>query len=275
MSLVLTGATSQIGHFLRPRLAQRQTQVTAISRKPQTAGLANETWLQTDLASGLIAATLPQADALVSFGPLDNLGHWLDAQAQLPFKRVIVTSSMSVLSKATSDDAVERALVARLQAGEAAVQQTCERLGIAWTILRPTLIYGAGLDKSLTPIARRAMRTRLFPIPMAQGLRQPVHADDIAQAVIAALEGQADNLVVQVGGGERLPYHQMFRRVRDSLPVATLPVFVPHAALRALTRLKPGLRGPVSRLDVDLVADNTILRERLGVTPRAFLPSFD
>jgi nucleoside-diphosphate-sugar epimerase len=275
MSLVLTGATSQIGHYLRPRLAQRGVPVTAISRRPPAHALPNERWLQTDLAGGLPLASLSGAETLVSFGPLDGLGHWLDAQSQLPFKRIIATGSMSVESKAASDDASERALVARLQAGEAGVQQTCRRLGIAWTIFRPTLIYGAGLDKSLTPIARRAMRTRLFPIPMAQGLRQPVHADDIAQAVIAALDGRADNRIIRIGGGERLAYQQMFKRVRDSLPVATLPVFVPHLALEVLTRLKPALRGPVSRLDADLVADNTPLIEQLGVHPRAFAPVFD
>jgi hypothetical protein len=57
---------------------------------------------------------------------------------------------------------------------------------MGWTILRPTLIYGAGIDRSITPIVQRALRLRLFPIPLAGGLRQPVHADDIARAVVAA-----------------------------------------------------------------------------------------
>lgn len=274
MSLVLTGATSQIGFFLRPRLAQRGIAVAAISRRPAADALPNERWLQADLAEGLPLAPLSECRTLVSFGPLDGLARWLRTQSQLPFARLIATGSMSVESKADSQDATERALVARLQTAEAEIRQACERLGIAWTLLRPTLIYGAGLDKSLTPIARRAMRTRLFPIPMAQGLRQPVHADDIAQAVVAALDGRADNLVVPIGGGERLPYQQMFERVRASLPVATLPVFVPQLAMQALTRLKPALRGPVSRLDADLIADNTRLIERLGVQPRRFAPVF-
>ena len=65
----------------------------------------------------------------------------------------------------------------------------------------------------------------------------------------------------------------MFARVRASLPQATLPLPLPAWALRAGAHVLPGrLRGPLLRLEQDLVADNTALIRTLGVQPRPFAP---
>ncbi len=109
---------------------------------------------------------------------------------------------------------------------------------------------------------------------LAHGLRQPVHADDIAQAVLAAVQGDAAaGQTLQIGGGERLDYQQMFQRVHASIGTATLPLYLPGMALRLLAATVPRARGPVSRLEQDLVADNTALTALLGVRPRPFAPT--
>src|SRR6185437_9192860 len=103
-------------------------------------------------------------------------------------------------------------------AGRAAPAAACRgRRRVAWTILRPTLVYGAARDKSLTPLARRATRWRVFGLPAGSGLRQPVHAADISAEVLRALDGGARGRVLQIGGGERLTASAMFERVRASL----------------------------------------------------------
>jgi nucleoside-diphosphate-sugar epimerase len=160
----------------------------------------------------------------------------------------------------------------RLHEGEAAVARACERRGIAWTILRPTLIYGAGRDRSLTPLARHAMRWRVFGLPAGSGLRQPVHAADIAQAVVRALDGNAAGRVIPIGGGERLPASEMFARVHASLPVRAFPLRVPAPLIRLGARWVPPMRGALARLQQDLVADNGELERLLGVHPRPFRP---
>ena len=64
----------------------------------------------------------------------------------------------------------------------------------------------------------------------------------------------------------------MFRRVRHSQPSVTLPLPLPGGLLRACARALPRLRGPLNRLDTDLIADNDELQRLLGVHPRAFHP---
>ena len=270
MTVLVFGGSSQIGHFLLPRLLACGETVVALSRHPRSAQPELD-WRLGHLPDAV--PTLPPLSAIISFGPLQAFADWLARTPLAGAPRVIATSSMSAETKRDSSVPAEREISRQLRDGEAALAAACARHGCAWTVLRPTLIYGAGLDKSLTPIARRAMRTRLFPLPSGCGLRQPVHADDIAQAVLAALEcPAAAGRVLSMGGGERLPAGEMFARVRRSLPRFTVPLPLPAWLLRLGRHALPRLRGPLNRLDADLIADNGELQQLLGISPRPFQP---
>ena len=270
MIALVLGASSQIGHCLLPLLQAEGIEVLALSRQPARGAPAAVRWLQGALPAPL--PPLPELHYVFSAGPLDALAAWLPVAPLAAGARVLATSSMSALSKQDSPLAPERALAARLRGAEQTLAQVCAQRGVGWTVLRPTLIYGVGRDRSLTPLVRRAQRTRLFPLPRGAGLRQPVHAADVARALlVAALRAQALDAVLEFGGGERLSAAQMFARVRASLPFATLGVPLPRALLAAAA-LHPVLRGPIARLDRDLIADNAPAVAALGVTPRAFRP---
>lgn len=267
--VLVCGASSQIGVFLLPELVGANVRVLALSRRPQPPAAGVE-WL-----GGTLPKASPEAGAAVSicsFAPLDALAAWVDSGAAPRLARVVATSSMSAESKQASPVAAEREVSRRLRDGEAALARACERRGVAWTVLRPTLIYGAARDRSLTPLARRAARWRVFGLPAGTGLRQPVHAADVAQAALRALDGGATGRIIRIGGGERLSAAEMFARVRDSLPVRTLPLRIPTPLIRLGARLLPPLRGPLERLEQDLVADNAELEKLLGVHPRGFSP---
>jgi nucleoside-diphosphate-sugar epimerase len=267
-AVLVCGASSQIGCFLLPELARVGVRVLALSRHPQPE-VAGVTWLQGALPR---APGTADATSVCSFAPLDALAAWIDAGGAPDLRRVVATSSMSAESKQASPVAAEREIARRLREGEAALRRACERRAIAWTIFRPTLIYGAARDRSLTPLARRAMRWRVFGLPAGPGLRQPVHAQDVAEATLRALDGGAASRVIPIGGGERLPAAEMFGRVRASLPARTLPLPIPASLVRAGARIVPALRGPLVRLEQDLVADNTELERLLGLYPRGFDP---
>ncbi len=271
MTVLVLGASSQIGRFLLPRLREAGHDVLALSRRMQPAQ-PGVRWIEGGLPDAM-PRDLPALSGIVSYGPLLPFAQWL---AQAPLRgspRIVATSSMSAQTKRDSIVAAERAIARLLHEGEQTLVDACAARGLAWMVLRPTIVYGAGLDRSLTPIARRAARLRLFPLPAGRGLRQPVHADDIAQASIAALDPAAPSGgILPIGGGERLTAGQMFARVRDSLPVATLPLPVLRVVLHLGARLAPRLRGALARLDEDLVADNTELARLLGVHPRPFRP---
>lgn len=270
MHVVVFGASGAIGRFLRPVLREAGIGLTAFSRQPQPdeVGVA---WRQGALPDRV--PPLPPADAIVCLGPLDHFAAWLDG-ADLPQRPRIV--AMSSISARSGDDALfpdKLEAIERLREAENVLARVCAHRRQSWTVFRATLIYGDGTDRSITPLARRAMRWRVFPLPSACGLRQPVNARDLATAFLAVLqrEGVEDG-VLEIGGGERLSGRQMFARVRTSLPRWTLPLPVPRMALRMAARCVPALRGIVARLDQDLIADNRELEARLDVHPGPFRP---
>lgn len=268
---LVAGASGAVGRFLLPRLLTADYQVFALSRAPRAATDARLRWVVGDLDRDV--PPLPVLDAIFSLGPLDGFARWF-ARAPLEGRpRVVALGSMSIDSKRDSSDDGERAVVERLHAAERTLAATAARRGCAWTVLRPTLIYGAGVDRSLTPIARFAMRWRVFPrLPGARGLRQPVHADDLAAACLAVLDRSAcSGRTYALGGGERLSFDAMLERVRASLPVPCLPLPLPIAAVRAMARLGRASPAAVERLQRDLVADDDAARTDFGWSPRGFV----
>jgi uncharacterized protein YbjT (DUF2867 family) len=268
MTVLVIGASGQIGRFLLPRLVDAGFDPLPLSRNPPQG---DARWLRGGLPDAMPA--LPPLRAVVSLGPLDHLAPWLSATRLAGTPHIVATSSMSAETKRESEVTAERELSRRLRDAETTLIATCASRGMPWTLFRPTLIYGNGLDKSLTPIVRAALRRHVFPIPAGRGQRQPVHADDIAAAVVAALGSPfARGLTFPIGGGERMSAAEMFRRVRRSAGAATVPAPIPRFALWLAARAYPALRGPVDRLDSDLIADNGELERVLGVHPRPFRP---
>lgn len=235
---------------------------------------SRETWLSGDL-EGDVNLHSTTVDAIISAGPLDRFAAWLARSALTGISHIVALSSMSAESKVTSPELSERTIAWRLREAEATLAASCAARGCRWTVLRPTLVWGAGMDQSLTPLVWHARRTRLFPlVPGARGLRQPVHADDLAAACVASLEKSASThgKIFALGGGERLSYAEMLRRVRASVGVATLPVPLPLTLLRAGSRVLGRGIGMVSRLCEDLCVNNASVKAALAIESRPFHP---
>jgi len=271
------GGSGQIGRRLLARLQRRGWGVVAVSQRPQPA-MPGVHWLRGDLAAfdGLPASV----DAIFSCGPLDRFAGWY-ARSRIECPRVVAFGSTSAEVKRDSPDAVERDLAARLREGEAGVLAAAAARGAAATLLRPTLVYGTGGDHTLTRIAALAQRWHRFVLPGdATGLRQPVHADDLALAAFAVLDAAATHgRTYALPGGETLGYREMVTRVLATLqPPAKLHLLPPAAfrVLLVLARAGGLARGfgeaAFVRMREDLVFDAAPARRDFGYAPRAFEP---
>lgn len=275
---LIFGGSGQIGRPLLALLRSGGWRISAVSRQVHSdqPGLQ---WLRGDL--GALPALPARVEAIVSCGPLDAFGRWY-ATADVAARRVIAFGSTSVDTKRGSADAGERDLAARLREGEAAVFATAQARGAAATVLRPTLVYGAGRDASLSRIAHLAQRWGRFPLPRnATGLRQPVHVDDLASAAYACLGSDTSHgQAYALPGGETLSYRDMVARVLASLrPPPTLvelpsPLFnLALLAAQASGRATGLGEAAVRRMRSDLVFDAGPARRDLGYAPRPFRPS--
>ena len=271
------GGTGQIGLPVIERLLAAGWQVVAVSREIQADG-DRLRWLRGDLqhVQGLPA----EVDVIFSLGPLDHFSRWYE-QASLAAPRVVAFGSTSLDTKHGSDDPAERDLAARLRAAEALVFAVARHRQAAATLLRPTLVYGAGRDKTLTQIARLASRSGFFVLPRtARGLRQPVHVLDLAQAALAVTDADRTfGRSYALPGGETLGYAEMVERMLASLqPPAKLfqlptPLFKTMlSAAHALGRLQGLGDAALSRMGEDLVFDASPAIRDFGYAPRAFKP---
>lgn len=266
------GLTGLVGESVRALLGPGDPLVWAATRQPptQAGGLP---WIVGRLP-GL--ADPPPVAAIASLGPLDAFTEWFEASALAP-RRLVVLGSTSRHGKAGSPDPDERALAERLADCEARLAATCERRGSALTLLRPTLIWGRGRDQNLSRWVALARRWRWLPLPhTARGLRQPVHADDVAAAVLAALRAPAPVPGhFDLPGGETLPYDAMVARCLAAAAPGARLLRVP-APLFRLGLALAGRRGPgpgvVARLDRDLAYDGGPVRAALGLPARPFRP---
>jgi nucleoside-diphosphate-sugar epimerase len=277
---LIFGASGQIGRPLLERLLRTGWEVFAPSRvdRASTAGLH---WLRGDCDS--VPGVPGAVDVIVSCGPLDAFARWY-GRAGPDSPRVVAFGSTSVAVKGGSVDAGERELARRLHEGETGVLAAAAARGAAATLLRPTLVYGAGRDQTLCRIAALARRSGMFVLPRnALGLRQPVHVDDLADAAFAAIATEAAHgRAYDLPGGESLPYREMVRRVLAALDRPARLVEVPTplfaagvTAARAAGRLRGFGPGALARLRDDLMFDAGPARRDLGYSPRGFRPTAD
>lgn len=276
---MVLGASGQIGLGLVDGLLARGDTVLAL-RRGSPVGASGASWLSAELTRDALPLEGHNVDAAIHATGLWLLPAHLDELAAAGCRRLVAFGSTSVATKAASRSAHERAQVAALAGAEAAIAEHCARLGIAWTLLRPTLVYGRGRDLNISAAARLIARYGVFPLAgRAQGLRQPVHADDLAAVAIRALETPAaEGRAYDLAGGETLAYAEMIGRLFDALGKPRRRVSLPTpllamlaASLGRLTRQPAYTAELARRMNSDLTVDDTDARRDLAWAPREFL----
>ena len=279
-SILLAGASSQIGRFALPRLAAQGFTVHALSRNPPATVASGIIWHRTDIVHDILPAV--DAEGIIHLAHLALLPRMLaSAENTGRLRRVVAFGSTSVFSKQDSPDPRERAVAADLAEAEQAVARLCAAREMRWTLLRPTLIYGFGLDKNVTVITDFIRRFGFFPlVGGGLGLRQPAHADDLAAACAAAFDCPASfNRAYNLSGGETLAYRQMveriFARLGKTPRILSIPLPVFQALMKAaslLPRYRYFSPEMARRINQDLCFDHAEAARDFGYAPRGFEP---
>lgn len=277
-SLIL-GATGLVGGYIVEQLVRSGVRPLALSRSQQSRPGID--WFCGDL-------TLPDTLRFPPFATLYCTADAILLPAALPhlfnpsLRRVVIFSSTSVITKLDSEVVAERNLLKSLAEAEQSIAAACERNNIAWTILRPTLIYAEGRDTNITPLSRLIRRFGFMPlVGGAPGLRQPVHAQDLATGAIAAASSvAAANKFYSLPGGETLSYREMIGRIFDGLRRPRRAVAVPVGLWRLIFFLSRPLFPNANvamgtRMTKDMVFDATPAIRDFGWSPRPFNPAFD
>ena len=272
------GATSMVGGCLLPALTATGTRVIAFSRGLPQPGEHGVDWVQL----GNLSPAIEPAELIhhwISLAPIWALPECFALLQAHGARRIVVLSSTSLFTKQDSNDPQEQAVAHKLATAETQIAKWALSHGVEWVILRPTLIYGLGLDKNITEIARFIRRFSFFPVfGKAAGLRQPIHTADVASACVAALKAPvAMNRAYNISGGETLTYRDMVKRVFAALGRPVRLLLVPLWAfglavsvLRRLPKYRQWSSAMAERMGQDLVFSHAEAKRDFGFKPRPF-----
>ena len=285
--VVILGGTGFVGRHLVARLLQDGHRITVLTRastrdkrgtlpKPATVREGDVTDV------GFLRDAFAGADAVVNLvGILNEAGD--DGSG---FERVFVGIAEAVIA-AMQATGVRRLLqMSALHAGEGEshylqsrgrAEQRVRASGLAWTLLRPSVIAGPG-DGLFCRFDALLRLTPVLPIGRADARFQPVWVGDVVAAYARALGddvsiGQSYDLV----GPEVMTLAQIVRMTAGARGRTRAVIALPAVLGRLQAEIGEHLPGkPISRdnwrsLQTDSVsADNGL--PRLGITPTAVAP---
>lgn len=279
--IVIVGGNSLITTYLMQRLQTANLTADIISRRTIPV-LDGFTFTQMDLsqARNWIA---PENAVVISLLPL-----WILAQLLPRFigvRSIVALGSTSRFSKESSSDKKERSTAAHLELAEDILSDWCQRSNVQRILLRSTMIYDGINDNNIRRIAQFIQRFRFVPLAApANGLRQPIHADDVAKAIINSLDNPAlYNKSFNIAGGEVLTYRAMVERVFRILKRQPHLIMLPTNWLLHTFRLasKIGLVRETAfggsifqRMNQDLIFDVQEGLDLIDYQPRQFEPEF-
>jgi uncharacterized protein YbjT (DUF2867 family) len=152
-------------------------------------------------------------------------------------------------------------------AAEAAVQ----RSSLAWTILRPTMIYGTARDRNISRLLRFLRRWPVFPL-CGNALWQPIYVEDLANAVVNVLDSpRTDNHTYNVAGAHPVRFADLLRQAARAVGRHARLVPVPlEAAVLAARVTRIVTPEQVRRLAEDKAFDYGQAAADFGFQPRTF-----
>jgi NADH dehydrogenase len=166
---------------------------------------------------------------------------------------------------------------ARFFRAKALAEEAVRASGVPHTIFAPSLVYSPG-DPFLTLLERLALLLPAMPVSgSGRALYQPIWADDVADCVVAALDGRDGRERYELAGPDTLSYEVIVRLALRSFGRRRAVVHVPLPVTRrvlALARLIAGNAvfatwDEVELMEVPMTSrSGTADAERLGVHPQ-------
>ncbi|MCB9145306.1 MAG: NAD(P)H-binding protein [Anaerolineales bacterium] len=275
MKVLVTGGTGFTGSRLIPLLLKNGFQVRVFVRPTSNRSLLSSfevEWATGDFANPeTFIAALRGVDALINIASL-GFGHAesiLKSMKEAGVQRGLFISTTAIFTQLNAGSKSIRL------AAEEAIQAS----GVDYTILRPTMIYGTPRDRNMWRLIRLLKITPIMPIfGDGESLQQPIFVDDVAQAVLLALQNDATiRKSYNIAGKAPLTYNEVIDTVASALGKRVWKLHLPYLpivrALQFTERLR--LRLPIKAEQVLRLNENKAFSydeagRDFGFSPRSF-----
>jgi uncharacterized protein YbjT (DUF2867 family) len=284
MKLIITGGSGFLGGFVLREAVRRGYEVAALARSPAAARRVRELGARPvpgDLSAAGRAGAAALTEAFAAGDVLVNL-------ASLGFGHaagIVAAAQRAQVRRAVfvSTTAVTTTLPAATRQIRLAAEQRIAGSGLDWTILRPTMIYGAPGDRNLCRLLPLLRRAPVLPVPGGARLQQPVHVADVAHAVLAAAElGETalagpGGATYDLAGPAPLTFAELLRTAGQAvgsrtrfIPVPLPPVLAAARGYELVSRCPRIKAEQVRRLAEDKAFTIRPAARDLGFAPRSF-----
>lgn len=176
------------------------------------------------------------------------------------------TTSMSAFTEADSAKPEDPYGVSKREA-EDGLRLLAQETGLEIVIIRPPLVYGAGVKANFRSLIGLCGKPVPLPFGLVSNKRSMVYVDNLVDFIIRCIDHPAAaNQTFLVSDGEDVSLRQLITEIRLAMgkPKALLPV--PVSLFKLLGKLT-GKSGVVDRLVGDLQVDSSKARKLLGWTP--------
>ncbi|MDP4031579.1 MAG: complex I NDUFA9 subunit family protein [Pseudorhodobacter sp.] len=268
--VTIYGGSGFVGRYIAQRMAQQGWRVRVAVRHPNDALFVRpygavgqvEPVLCNIRDDASVRAVMHGADAVVNcVGILNAIGkNSFDAvQTEGAARIARIAAEMRVghlvhLSAIGADAASDSAYARSKAAGEAAVLAAYP----AAVILRPSVVFGPE-DKFFNRFARMARFVWVLPVVGGNTRFQPVYVDDVAQAAVKGVLGQATPGIYELGGPDVATFRefigQMLAVIQRRRLVLNLPFF--------LARIMGFGFDMVQKLSFGIIANKMLTRDQV------------
>lgn len=280
--IVLLGATGFVGHALVPRLARDGHRLTLLTRNRarhrELALVPGTRLVDADVHDpAVLARHLAGAEVAINLvgilnGRRDDGRDFQRAHVELTEKLVAACRAAGVprLLQMSALGAGEGTSFYLRSRGEA--EERVRASGLAWTIFRPSVIFGRE-DGLFFRFAALLRHLPVLPLARADALFQPVFVGDVARAMArSVVHPSSIGQCYELGGPERLTLAEIVQQTARMLGLRRWVLPLPDALGHLQARVGEWLPGkPITRDNFRSLAWPSVTREdglaALGIVP--------
>lgn len=214
---------------------------------------------------------LDGVDTLLNIASL-GFGHGpsiVDTCEKMNLNRAIFVSTTAIFTQLNAGTKVVRGIA------EDAIRSS----NLNYVIVRPTMIYGTHKDRNMCRLVKILKKTPAFPIfGSGEYLQQPIHVDDLAQALVDLVNrDDLNKKEYNVSGSVPLTFNQVIHQTADALGkkvkkihVPVKPVLIGLSLYEKISK-KPKLKGEqVLRLNENKAFSSELAEKDFGFVSRSF-----
>lgn len=269
MRVTVTGLSGYFGAHLLDALLVENHEVAALVRSPAEAERLAARGVRTFPGDVLRPDTLPAA--LAGAEAVIHLVGIIREPRGLTFHDVHVTGTRNILDAARAAGirryihmsalGTRPGAASRYHQTKFAAEQLVRDSGLAWTVFRPSVMFGPG-DAFINQFVRFYANPLFVPvIGPGRALLQPVYVRDVARMfALSITTPAAENTLFEVGGPRAYSFNELLDAVAAHLHKKRLKLHIPVPVMRIVAAIGEKILSnpPVTRDQiVMLLEDNT------------------